>query len=79
MDALQKVIETKPDTKQIEEIYNSLNLYVTKDCVADIYHQLSEKAPYDQYVQTKEKLKNLDKSMGRAIAQIDDRQAKDKE
>lgn len=53
-------------------IYESMKLYVTKDNLADIYHMLQEKAPYDQLIKNKEKLKNLDKSIGGAIARLED-------
>lgn len=49
-----------------------MKIYVTKDNLADIYHMLQEKAPYDQLIKNKEKLKNLDKSIGGAIARLED-------
>jgi peptide subunit release factor 1 (eRF1) len=53
-------------------IYENMKIYVTKDNLADIYHMLQEKAPYDQLIKNKEKLKNLDKSIGGAIARLED-------
>ena len=49
-----------------------MKIYVTKDNLADIYHMFQEKAPYDQLIKNKEKLKNLDKSIGGAIARLED-------
>lgn len=52
-----------------------MKMMVTKDNIADIYHQLSEKAPYEQYVKTKKKLKELDRATGNSMARFEDLRA----
>ena len=79
MQDIAQLLDTKPDSNSIDDIYKSFKLYVTKDQIADIYHKLSEKAPFDQYIQTKDKLRNLDKSVGQSIAELQDKSAEDRQ